>query len=140
MRIVVDTNILISAFFWGGLPAEIMEANRQSRCAIVTSEALLAELLLVLQRGKFAKHLQRMNRTPEQFLENYRSAVEVVDVVPLPQQVSDDPDDDRVLACAISGQADAIVSGDDDLLRLESFTGIPIMKPAEFLERLKQND
>jgi putative PIN family toxin of toxin-antitoxin system len=140
MRIVVDTNVLISAFFWGGLPADVVEANREGRCTIVTSEALLAELLLVLQRDKFTKQLQRMNRTPQEFLHNYRADVEVVDVIPLAQPVSDDPDDDRVLACALSGKAEAIVSGDDDLLRLKSFSDIPVMRPAEFLEKLKQND
>lgn len=64
----------------------------------------------------------------------------MVDVLPLPEQVSVDPDDDRVLACAVSGKAEVIVSGDDDLLRLKTFSGIPFMKPAEFLENLKQND
>lgn len=60
MRVVADTNVLISAFFWGGLPADVVEANREGRCTIVTSEALLAELLLVLQRSKFSQHLQRI--------------------------------------------------------------------------------
>ena len=140
MRLVVDTNILISAFFWGGVPGRILEAARQERCIIVSSEFLLAELLTVLQKSKFAERLQQMNRTPQQFLQNYRALVEVVGVVPLPQPICDDPDDDNVLACAISGDADAIVSGDDDLLRLESYAGIPILKSAEFLERLANPD
>lgn len=91
---------------------------------IVSSESLVAELLRVLQREKFAERLQRMNRTPQQFSHNYRALVEIVDVLPLPQPVSDDPDDDWVLACAISEAADLIVSGDNDfsesVLMLES--------------------
>ena len=50
--------------------------------------------------------------------------------------VSDDPDDDAILACAISGEADMVVSGDSDLLRLEVYAGIPVVTPAQFLERL----
>jgi uncharacterized protein len=140
MRIVVDTNVLISAFFWGGLPGQVLDAARQEHCAIISSEPLLAELLLVLQRDKFTTHLRRMNRTPQQFLHNYRALVDIVEDIPLPQPVSDDPDDDHVLACAISGDADAIVSGDDDLLRLETYAAIPILKPAAFLERLGNLD
>ena len=81
-----------------------------------------------------------MNRTPQQFLHNYRALVNIVDDIPLPQSVCDDPDDDRVLACAISGAANAIVSGDDDLLRLETYAGIPILKPAAFLDQLEHLD
>ena len=81
-----------------------------------------------------------MNRTSQQFLHNYRASVEVVDVLPLPQPISDDPDDDQVLACAISGAAQAIVSGDDDLLRLENYAGIAILTPFEFLDRLNKNE
>ena len=136
MRVVVDTNILISAFFWGELPAELLDAARAGRCTIITSETLLAELLDVLEREKFAERLRQINRNPPQFLQNYRALVEVVDVAPLPQPVSDDPDDDEVLACAISGEADAIVTGDDDLLRLGAYASIPILRLAEILDRL----
>ncbi len=103
----------------------------------MSSEILLAELLTVLQREKFAERLRRINKTPVQFLQNYRALVEVVDVTSLPEPVCDDPDDDVVLACAISGAADIIVSGDDHLLRLDGYAGILIMKPAVFLSQFK---
>jgi hypothetical protein len=140
MRVVVDTNVLISAFFWGGVPGQVLEAARRERCTIISSEPLLAELLLVLQRDKFSKHLHQMSRTPQQFLNNYRALVDIVDDIPLPQPVSDDPDDDRVLACAISGAADAIVSGDDDLLRLEVYAGIFVVNPTQFLDLLNKTE
>jgi putative PIN family toxin of toxin-antitoxin system len=137
MRFVPDTNILISAFFWGGLPAKVLELAQRPDCTLVSSEGVLAELLAVLQREKFADRLQLINKTPAQFLQNYRALVEMVEVTPLPQPVCDDPDDDAVLACAISGGADVIVSGDDHLLRLDGYAGIQVIKPAEFLSRFK---
>ena len=140
MRIVVDTNILISAFFWGGLPSQVLDAARTGQCNIISSEPLLAELLVVLQRKKFAERIERLNTTPRKFIQNYRALVDVVEVVTLPQPVCDDPDDDNVLACAISGNADAIVSGDDDLLRLNSYADIPIIRAAEFLQKLEQSN
>ena len=137
MRFVADTNILISAFFWGGLPGQVLEIAQREDCTLVSSEVLLAELLTVLQREKFVERLQLINKTPAQFLQNYRALVEIVDSTPLPQPVCDDPDDDAVLACAIIGDADIIVSGDDHLLRLDGYAGIQIMKPISFLSQFK---
>ena len=138
MRFVVDTNILISAFFWGGVPGKVLDVAQRNDATLVTSEVLLTELLTVLQREKFAERLRRINRTPSQFLQNYRAMVEVVDVTPLAQPVCDDPDDDAILACAVSGVADVIVSGDDDLLRLKLYAAIPIIKPAQFLSQFNE--
>ncbi|MCA0458031.1 MAG: putative toxin-antitoxin system toxin component, PIN family [Chloroflexi bacterium] len=133
MRFVVDTNILISAFFWGGVPGQVLEVGKRSLSTLVTSEDLLAELLDVLERDKFSERLRFINLTPTEFLRNYRELVDIVPVEPLPQPVCDDPDDDAILACAVSGEADYIVSGDDDLLRLVMYENIPIVKPAQFL-------
>ena len=136
MRFVPDSNILISAFFWGGVPGKILELTRRNDYTLLSSEALLDELLDVLRREKFAERLHRINKTPIQFLQDYRTLVEVVDVMPLPEPICDDPDDDAILACALSGEADVIVSGDNDLLRLKMVAGIPIMKPVQFLSQI----
>lgn len=136
MRFIVDTNILISAFFWGGVPRQVLEVAKRSDSTLIASEDLLAELLDVLEREKFAERLRLIHITPTEFLKKHRELVEVVAVNPLPQPVCDDPDDDMILACAVSGEADFIVSGDDDLLRLHMYENIPILKPAQFLSQL----
>ena len=70
-------------------------------------------------------------------LSNYVQAVVVLEVVPLPQPVCRDPDDDAVLALALQAQADVIVSGDQDLLVLGSFEGISILTARQALERMQ---
>lgn len=140
MRFIVDTNILISAFFWGGTPGKVLEIAQRSNYTLISSEDLLLELLDVLQREKFAERLRRIGRTPSQFLQNFRALVDVIDVIPLPEPICDDPDDDAILACALSGDADVIVSGDDDLLRLKMYADIPIVTPTQFLSLVNQSE
>lgn len=99
---------------------------------------LVDELSEVLHRKKLAKDVRATGLTPAQMIGNYRRLAELVSTRKLAQQVSRDVDDDAVLACAIAANADLIVSGDDDLLELKAYQGIPILNPAEALKRLPQ--
>jgi len=83
VRIVVDTNILISAIFWGGLPGTVLDYVQNERCTLITSKELLDELLDVLEREKFAERLEKIGKTPQQFLANFAAIAELADVVPL---------------------------------------------------------
>ena len=116
--------------------AALMAHARAATIDLITSAALLDELADVIARRKFAAILERTTRTPEHILSELAVLAEVVVAPPLPKPVCRDPDDDAVLACALAGQADLIVSGDDDLLVLKKFQGIPIVKPAEALRLL----
>lgn len=136
VRIIIDTNVMLSGLLWQGTPHALLNLARNGTAELITSPDLLNEFADVIQRPKFASILQRTSRTPARILAELRQLSEIVITPPLPEPVCRDPDDDAVLACAIAAQVDAIVSGDDDLLTLKQFQGIPILTPAEAMQRL----
>jgi uncharacterized protein len=128
-RVVLDTNICISAVMFGGLPGSLLDLALLRAFTLVISPALLDELDEKL-RTKF-----EMTMEDAAFL---RARLESVAKVVEPQEtlsvISADPDDNRVLECAVEGQADVIVSGDRHLLKLANYQGISIVTVRQFLE------
>lgn len=134
MRVVLDTNILISAFiFPGGPPEAVYRAVLDGRVELVTSPPLLAELGRVLA-DKFGWEPSLGSEAVAQVA---RMAI-VVRPEERVEVVLDDPDDDRVLEAAAAGGAEVIVSGDRHLLRLRSWNGIQIENAAAYLKRLAE--
>ncbi len=131
MKLVVDTNVLVSAFLWQGAPGRLVELVGEKECQIFTSRELLDELSGVLHRKKLAKQVQATGLTAAQMLLNYRRLATVVTAHQLAQQVSRDADDDAVLACALAAHAKLIVSGDADLLVLKQFQNVRIVTAAQ---------
>jgi putative PIN family toxin of toxin-antitoxin system len=129
MRVVADTNILISAFLFGGLPRAFLGLGLTGAFLLVTSGALLDELDEKLD-GKFAVPESKAHA----FLSQLKSKAAVVNPSFVLDAVPDDPDDNRVLECAVAGDAKFIVSGDRHLLRLGSHGGIAILTVRQFLE------
>jgi len=136
VRAVIDTNVLVSGLFWHGAPHALLERVRAGTLTLITSPGLLAELEEVIGRAKFDAILTRSTTSREDTLNELRQLAEVIEPPPLPQPVCRDPDDDHALALALAAQADLIVSGDDDLLALGSFQDIPIVTPAQAVQRL----
>lgn len=134
MKLVVDTNVLVSAFLWKGTPGRLIELAGEKECRLFTSRVLIDELAEVLQRKKLAKQVQATGLTAAQMLRNYQRLATTVTARRLAQQVSRDADDDAVLACALAAQADLIVSGDDDLLVLKQFQGMRIVTAAQAIK------
>lgn len=133
MRLVVDTNVLVSAFLWQGTPGRLIELGAKQEINLFTSRALLDELAATLTKKKLAKPVLATGLTAEQMLRNYRRMATRVTARQLAQPVSRDADYDAVLACALAARAELIVSGDDDLLVLKHFHEIPIVTPAQAL-------
>lgn len=136
MRLVIDTNVLVSAFLWQGTPGRLIELAAEKEIDLVTSRALLDELAATLGKKKLAKAVLATGLTAEQMLRNYRRLATTVTARQLAQQVSRDIDDDTVLACALAAGADLIVTGDDDLLVLKYFHGVPISTPAQAIRHI----
>jgi len=136
MRIVADTNTVVSGLLWQGMPRRLIDRARQQAFMLCTSPILIAELANVLGRRKFERRQHDAGLTAEALVQDYARLAEVVESAPLPQPVSRDPDDDQVLACAIAAHANLIVSGDDDLLSLGSHQGILILTAGQAVERI----
>lgn len=101
-----------------------------------TSRVLNEELTSVLTRKKLAKQVAATGLSAAEMISHFRRLVTVVSAPALPQQVSRDPDDDAVLACALAARADLIISGDADLLSLKTFQAIPIVTVAQALKQI----
>jgi putative PIN family toxin of toxin-antitoxin system len=125
MRLVVDTNGVVSAFLWGGPPARILRAAVEGRCQLFTSGTLIAELEDVLSREKFRARLVSVGVGVAELIAGYLDQVTVVHAEPIAPTIAADPDDDHVLACALAAKADLIVSGDHHLLSLTTYRNTP---------------
>ena len=138
MRVVADTNTVLSAFLWGGPPKAVLDAARAEQITLFSSAALLAELEDVLSRDKFAARIARIETTPATLLRQYRALIHLVRPTAI-APTSRDPDDDHVLACALGARAELIVSRDKDLLDLGTFHAIRILEAAPALTLIAQN-
>ena len=134
MRVVLDTNLLISALIFRGLPAQLLLRFENPQHALFTSPQLLAELEDVIFRNKFEKPIAQAQTSARQLFDGFVALAHTVKASPLRERVSRDADDDAVLACALAAGADLIVSGDDDLLVLKQYQGIPILAAQQALE------
>ncbi len=137
MRLVLDTNTVVSGLLWDNAPSKLIDAALGGRIELFTSRALLLELADVLPRAKFAKRAAASQFTIEQLITRYAVLARSVEPAII-SLVSPDPDDDHVLACALAAQVDLIVSGDADLCNLKQYHRIPIVTPAEALNRITQ--
>lgn len=126
MRVLLDTNVLIAAFIARGTCSEVLEHCARNH-TLVSSKLLLYELEEKLT-GKFGFTRQETREVAALL----RGKTEIVEPVSLDQPVCRDPDDDAVLATALAGACDCIVTGDKDLLVIERFRQIPILTPADF--------
>lgn len=144
IRIVLDTNVLVSAVLNPrGKPALLLKLVLGGVVDLVISPAMIEEIERVFQYPKLLKLLRKNGVTPEEVgsLINQLSTTAVITEGKLLLDViKDDPSDNLVLACAVEGKADFIVSGDDHLKDLKTFEGIEILAPATFLKlaRIKE--
>ena len=136
MRAIIDTNVFIAGLLWRGSPHVLLEHARAGTLAVISSSTLIAELEDVLGRAKFAAILSETSTSLDRTIAEVRQLAELIDPPPLERPVCRDSTDDHVLAIALSANADMVVSGDDDLLVLRSFTNIPIVTPADAVKRL----
>jgi putative PIN family toxin of toxin-antitoxin system len=132
VRVVVDTNILVSALIYHGKP-HILVLKLLEGHTVILSRQMLAELADVLTRDKFAVKTSQVDR----FLAVLVRKSKVVTPSSRFKIISEDPDDDIVLNTAYAGKAEYIVTGDRHLLALREFKRIKIVKVAQMLESLR---
>ena len=139
MRIVLDTNILVSALISGaGPPGQVLAEVKGGHQTLVTSADQIAELRRVLSRPHLRRYLAP--GAADDLIANLEAVGEVVGDLP-EVNASPDPDDNRILAAAIAGRADLIVSGDKkDMLALGRVAGIPIVTASVAAELTRRPD
>ncbi|TEU19628.1 MAG: putative toxin-antitoxin system toxin component, PIN family [Anaerolineales bacterium] len=137
IRAVLDTNVLISGLIVAqGSPRQILDAWLESLFTLVTSLYLVEELVHVLSYPHITEHLRLDEEELAAILDALLSKAEVTSGRLRLPGVTRDPKDDSVVACAKEGEADYIVSGDQDLLVLGKYEGIQVITPRQFVEIL----
>ena len=127
----------MSGSAWSGTASRLVDALLAGEATLCLSEKLLAELADVLQRKKFSARLEERGQNATVILARFREVAQMFEPMQMPVPAAlRDPDDVHVLACAVASAADAIVTGDNDLLALKKFEGIPIIGVRESLARL----
>lgn len=130
LKAVLDTNVLISAFIYGGVPREVFEKASQGKFVNVTSEHILDEVRRILK-----EKLQASEPLVSETVNSIISSSDLVNPVSALNVVKDEADN-RVLVAALDSHAHYIVTGDSGLLGLGEYKGIAIVNPREFLSRL----
>ncbi|MBE2270841.1 MAG: putative toxin-antitoxin system toxin component, PIN family [Anaerolinea sp.] len=139
-RVVLDTNIFISATFWKGKPRQVVDVFAARRALLLLSEDILGELERKLTHKKFANELTESGLTIAAMMSDLRTLAEIVTPASVPTEEIRDPKDRIILACAVGGDADYIVSGDHDLTVLKAYGNIVILTPAQFLTTMGTSD
>lgn len=131
MRIVLDTNVLISGIFFSGPPSEILKAWKRREIQFVLTPEIADEYIKVANILAIDYPGIEINSILYLILANS----EIIQAPVLSQQVCEDPDDDKFLACAMASGCKVIVSGDKHLLRLSGYQRIDILNPRNFIEK-----
>jgi uncharacterized protein len=139
VRVLLDTNTLVSAVLSpNGPPRRLLDGARSQVFELCSSPVLIAELLDVVSRDKFAKRFTQVSLTPLSIVREIRRMAYMAAPINVPRVIANDADDDHVLACALAGNADLIVSGDKHLHSLGGeYQGIRIVTPAQAVKILE---
>lgn len=129
-RVVLDTNIYISATFWTGKPYVIVQKAIEQDLAVFVSDDIIQELRKVL-----ARDFSISKSEIEEMVKSILLFTHMLNPKKKLSAIKDDPDDDRILECALAGNADCIVTQDNHLLKLKEFQNITILTPQEFVEK-----
>ena len=131
LKVVLDTNVLISAILFGGKPRQILEKAIRGEIRLCLSEPILEELKGVLQRSKFdySPEMIQFILTELMGIADFVNPSETIDVV------LEDPDDNRILECGVEAGANYIITGDSHLLKLSRYLNIEVLNVAAFLEK-----
>lgn len=131
MRITVDTNVLVSALGWNGAEAAVIDMVLESRIELCLSAQILSEFYRVVKYPKLGFTGEEIDG----FIGRILPCVLFVNPIKNIYVIDADPDDNKIIECAIAGESEFIISGDRHLLKLSEYEGIKILRAAEFLKR-----
>lgn len=124
LRIVFDSNVYISALLFKGIPGKVLELAQKDRITLVVSDEIIAETIRILEdKFRWPQHnIDKFKRRLSDISKNIRPEIRL-DII------KEMESDNRILECAVSGEANLIISGDKHLLKLKNYKNIPIVKP-----------
>jgi putative PIN family toxin of toxin-antitoxin system len=132
MKVVLDSNIFVSSFYWQGNPRRVFDRIINRYDELYITDEILEEISAVMLLGKFD--------TKKHEVEGYIKIIERYAKKIFPknriENVSRDKDDDKILQCGVEGNVDFIITGDKDLLVLKEYKNIKIIKPKDYLENI----
>ena len=133
IRAVIDTNVIVSAILFGGIPGKLISLWKSGHIQPLASKDIIDEYINVMAYAKFELSEKEINYILYNEILPY---FEVVTLKPGQEIIQEDPSDDKFLHCANAGKASIIISGDQHLLNLKSYGKIKILTSSQFLEKL----
>ena len=133
-RITLDTNVLISASFWHGASEKIINKVENKELTLVLSEEILQEYNKVLEYKEIKEKIKEKDLEMKQALLRIGIIAEVIEVKSKIDLIKEDPEDNKIIECAVDGKADYIITKDNHLLKHKEYKGIKILTPEEFLD------
>ena len=130
MKLVLDTNIFISAFYWGGNPQKILDRVVEGKDELYISNEILDEISAVMKRPKFKTCAETIDR----YIKTIEKMGKKVFIAGNIKGICRDGDDDNKIECGVACKADFIITGDEDLLVLEEYQSIRIVTPKDYLQ------
>jgi putative PIN family toxin of toxin-antitoxin system len=130
MKIVLDSNIFVSSFYWAGNPRKVFERVTNGLDELYITDDILSEVRTVMLREKFDTDSNEIEEYIK-IIESYSIKLESKNII---EKISRDDKDNKILQCGFDGNVDFIVSGDNDLLVLKEYEKIKIVNPKNYLE------
>jgi putative PIN family toxin of toxin-antitoxin system len=130
MKIVLDSNIFVSSFYWAGNPRKVFDRVTNGLDELYITDEILKEIYSVMSNKKFDTSIDEIKEYVN-IIESYSIKLPSKN---MPEKVSRDKDDNKILQCGFDGNVDFIITGDNDLLILKEYKKIKIVKPKEYLD------
>jgi len=130
MKIVLDSNIFVSSFYWSGNPRKVFDRVTNGLDELYITGEILNEIVSVMSEDKFDTSMDEIKEYVK-IIESYSIKLSSKNI---PEKISRDESDNKILQCGFDGNVDFIITGDNDLLVLKEYGKIKIIKPKEYLE------
>jgi len=134
MKIVLDSNILVSSFYWAGNPRKVFDRVTNGLDELYITGEIIKEIISVMSREKFDTRIEEINEYIK-IIESYSIKMLSQNV---PQNISRDKSDDKILQCGLDGNVEFIITGDNDLLVIKEYNKIKILKPNDYLKIIEE--